>query len=60
MEILALLVQGRSNREIADRLYLSPRTVEKHIASIFAKLGVTTRAEAIAAAAAHDVSSQSA
>jgi DNA-binding CsgD family transcriptional regulator len=45
-EILDLIAGGQSNRAIADRLYLSPKTVENHVNHIFAKLGATTRAEA--------------
>jgi DNA-binding NarL/FixJ family response regulator len=39
-EVLALLAQGRSNAAIADTFTISPRVVEKHVASIFAKLGL--------------------
>jgi len=39
-EVLALIAQGRSNVAIADALVISPRVVEKHVASIFAKLGL--------------------
>ena len=39
-EVLALIAQGRSNVAIADSLVISPRVVEKHVASIFAKLGL--------------------
>ena len=39
-EVLALIAQGRSNTAIADALVISPRVVEKHVASIFAKLGL--------------------
>ena len=46
-EVLALIVDGRSNREIAARLFLSPRTVENHVAAILAKLGVAGPAEAV-------------
>jgi predicted ATPase/DNA-binding CsgD family transcriptional regulator len=46
--ILRLMADGRSNREIAERLYLSSRTVERHVANIYLKLGVHSRAEAIA------------
>lgn len=46
-EIFELLVQGLSNKTIAARLYLSVRTVEGHLASIYAKLGVHSRTEAM-------------
>jgi len=39
-EVLSLIAQGRSNTAIADALVISPRVVEKHVASIFAKLGL--------------------
>jgi DNA-binding NarL/FixJ family response regulator len=39
-EVLSLMAQGRSNTAIAGTLVISPRVVEKHIASIFAKLGL--------------------
>jgi len=45
-EIMDLLTERLSNREIAERLYLSPRTVEKHVASLLAKLGVERAAVA--------------
>jgi DNA-binding CsgD family transcriptional regulator len=48
-EVLALVGARMSNREIAERLYLSPRTVEKHVASLLAKTGAGSRA-ALAAA----------
>ena len=46
-EILGLLAQGCSNQVIADRLFLSPKTVANHVSSIFAKLRVADRAAAI-------------
>src|SRR5437773_10579376 len=39
-EVLALLAEGRSNKGISDRLFLSPKTVEAHVKHIFRKLGV--------------------
>jgi DNA-binding NarL/FixJ family response regulator len=39
-EVLALMAEGRSNTAIADRLYVSEGTVEKHVTSIFGKLGL--------------------
>jgi len=43
-EVLDLLADRLSNREIAERLFLSPRTVEKHVAALLAKLGAPDRA----------------
>jgi DNA-binding NarL/FixJ family response regulator len=39
-EVLALMAEGRSNQAIRQRLFLSPKTVETHVSSIFAKLGL--------------------
>jgi ATP/maltotriose-dependent transcriptional regulator MalT len=50
-EVLRLLADGLSNREIGQRLFISPKTVEHHVGRIYAKLGVGTRAEAAAYAA---------
>jgi DNA-binding CsgD family transcriptional regulator/tetratricopeptide (TPR) repeat protein len=50
-EVLVLLAEGLTNREIADRVFLSPRTVERHLANVGAKLGTRTRSELVAAAA---------
>ncbi len=52
VEVLALLVRGRGNAEIADALRIAPKTAEHHVSAILAKLDASTRAEAIAAA--HD------
>ena len=49
-EVLRLLVAGNTNREIADTLFLSPRTAQAHLGNIFAKLDVHTRAAAVARA----------
>jgi len=50
--VFALLVKGLSNSQIARRLSISPKTAEHHVSAIIARLGVTTRAEAAAAALA--------
>lgn len=42
-EIIALVAEGLKNREIAERLFISPVTVRHHISAIFAKLGVADR-----------------
>jgi DNA-binding NarL/FixJ family response regulator len=51
IEILGLLAEGLGNRAIATRLAISEHTVKSHITSIFTKLDVSTRAEAVADAA---------
>ncbi len=50
LEVLALLVKGRSNREIAETLYVSPRTVDNHVTNILAKMEVKSCTAAVAAA----------
>jgi DNA-binding CsgD family transcriptional regulator len=50
LEVLALLVQGLSNAEVADRLFLSEKTVGHHVSAVLRKLGEPTRSRAVAAA----------
>jgi ATP/maltotriose-dependent transcriptional regulator MalT len=49
-EVLTLLAQGRSNKEIAKQLDVSPNTVKTHVASLFEKLPAKRRTEAISRA----------
>ena len=55
LEVLRLLVAGRSNMEIAEGLFISRRTATTHVSHIYAKLGVASRAETIAFAHRHDL-----
>ncbi len=48
--MLALVAQGRSNREIAGQLFISAKTVSVHVSNMLAKLGAVGRTEAVAVA----------
>ncbi|HVW80516.1 MAG TPA: LuxR C-terminal-related transcriptional regulator [Mycobacteriales bacterium] len=48
IEVLSLIAAGRTNREIADQLHLSPKTVSRHLTNIFTKIQVSSRAAATA------------
>jgi DNA-binding CsgD family transcriptional regulator len=50
LEVLCLVVAGRTDKEIAEDLFISPRTAQGHVGSIYTKLGVNSRAAATAAA----------
>jgi NarL family two-component system response regulator LiaR len=49
-EVLALMVEGLNNTQIAGRLTVSPSTIKSHVSNILSKLGVTSRTEAVALA----------
>jgi DNA-binding CsgD family transcriptional regulator len=51
VEVLALLSRGKHNADIAAQLFISPKTVERHLSSIFLKLNVDNRAAAVSEAA---------
>jgi pimeloyl-ACP methyl ester carboxylesterase/DNA-binding CsgD family transcriptional regulator len=53
LEVLRLVARGLSDREIAERLVVSPHTVHRHVANVRAKLGEPSRAAAVASAARH-------
>jgi predicted ATPase/DNA-binding CsgD family transcriptional regulator len=53
-EIVLLIAQGLSNREIADELVISPATAARHVANILAKLGFTSRTQVAAWASRHE------
>jgi HD-GYP domain-containing protein (c-di-GMP phosphodiesterase class II) len=53
VDVLRVLARGLSNREIADTLVLSPRTVQHHLASVYDKIGLRTRAGAAVFAIEH-------
>jgi pimeloyl-ACP methyl ester carboxylesterase/DNA-binding CsgD family transcriptional regulator len=50
-DVVALVADGRTNDEIAEALFISPRTVERHLSNVYAKLGVTGKAARAATAA---------
>jgi DNA-binding NarL/FixJ family response regulator len=52
-EIVLLIAQGLSNREIADELVISPATAARHVANILAKLGFTSRTQVASWATRH-------
>jgi len=52
-EVLTLMAKGLSNREIAERLVISERTVKYHVGNIYSKLGVKKRTEAVLLALKH-------
>ena len=55
VEVLRLVAAGKTNRAIAADLFLSERTVDRHVSNIFTKLGLSSRAAATAYAVEHDL-----
>jgi DNA-binding NarL/FixJ family response regulator len=53
VEVLRLVAEGLTNAQVAARLSLSPRTVDRHLNAIYTKLGVATRTAAAAFAIEH-------
>ena len=56
LEVLQAVATGKTNREIADDLVISEKTVARHVTNIFVKLGVSSRAAATAYAYRHGLS----
>jgi DNA-binding NarL/FixJ family response regulator len=55
VEVLRLVAEGLTTREVADELYISPKTADHHIQHIYTKIGVSNRAGATLWAFQHDV-----
>jgi DNA-binding CsgD family transcriptional regulator len=55
MDVLSLVAEGLSNRQIAQRLIVSEHTVHRHLANVYAKLGVSSRAAAVALVSQRDL-----
>ena len=53
--MLRLLADGLTTREIADRLFISPKTADHHIQHVYTKIGVSNRASAALWAMQHDI-----
>jgi DNA-binding NarL/FixJ family response regulator len=56
--VLALVAEARSNRQIGEALYISDRTVARHLTNIFHKIGVANRTEAARYALYHGITPQ--
>jgi DNA-binding CsgD family transcriptional regulator len=52
-DVARLICEGLANKEIAARLFVSPRTVQAHLSHIYAKLGITSRVQLVQEAARH-------
>jgi DNA-binding NarL/FixJ family response regulator len=47
VEVLKLVAEGMTNQQIAETLYISPRTVDMHVSNVLSELGCRSRAEAV-------------
>jgi DNA-binding NarL/FixJ family response regulator len=55
VEVLRLIARGRTNREVAEHLVISPKTVGRHVENLYAKIGVSSRAAAAVFAMEHSL-----
>ena len=55
LEVLRSIATGRTNKDVADALFISEKTVARHLANLYAKLGVSSRSAATAFAYDHDL-----
>ena len=55
VEVLQMIAYGSTNREVAEALHISPRTVKTYLERIFTKLGVSDRTRAVAVALKHGI-----
>jgi DNA-binding CsgD family transcriptional regulator len=53
LDVARLVADGLPNREIADKLFVSPRTVQAHLTHVYGKLGITSRVQLAQQAARH-------
>jgi DNA-binding CsgD family transcriptional regulator len=53
LDVVRLVCEGLGNKEIAARLFISPRTVQAHLSHVFTKLGLTSRVQLVQEAARH-------
>lgn len=59
LEVLSLVAQAKTNRQIADQLFISEKTVASHLSHIYTKLGLSSRAAATAYAYEHGLTMKS-
>ena len=53
LDVVRLVCEGLGNKEIAARLFISPRTVQAHLSHVFTKLGLASRVQLVQEAARH-------